>query len=193
MEILKPALPARLKMLFMACIVLSAALIDCSEFNQPVMPSILFTREAYDQDSLVGVRFDYDARLITLYIMQDFGVTRWTNATLFIKMRNNNEYTTKNLRHFPFDFRMDFVIDTNMSSAHEPWQLSYKTFDSLGNMLDSDHNKFNADNTTRIFLRKKFTPDIQTFFWQIEFYNDYGMVKLPEQPGIWYFGLADWY
>jgi hypothetical protein len=119
---------------------------------------------------------------------------RWPKVTLFIKLRKENEYITDHLSEVPVDYQVKITIDTACFIDSSFWLYNvavYEILDNHGDTLYKNYSSFNdVDGSFFIYLGDELTLPVSPFFWQIEFYNKNSSIdRLPDIPGLWFFGL----
>ncbi len=162
---------------------------SCARFNEPVLPEVEFTREAYDKLAGIGVSFGYNSEHFTIDLQNNKGNFNSPFAKLFIRCRNGADLP-ESLSDSSVDYLVNFA---SSASTLLPENVEIVTWiiDRHGDTLRHKiRSVLNADNTY-IARLDSLPDDVSLFYWQIEFYFEKGgTLRLPQTPCIWYFGLT---
>lgn len=190
MAFLKRKYKIRTLIFYLNMLLISGFLCNCSDFNQPVVPTVEFTREAYDDLAGIGVSFGYNFEYFTIDLQNNIRTLQSPLATLYITFQNENDFPDKYLSDSSADYRV--IIDSYESIFYkENSDISTLIIDRHGDTLG--HPRKSICNANKIFIIQLDTlpRDISLFYWQIDFYCGYNKpLRLPETPGIWYFGFT---
>lgn len=185
MEFLKPSRKVLIKGMLNLCALGSVMVFDCSEFNKPVQPIIMFSYTANDPGS--GSSIDFSTyKVITLK-------PNWkiepgdspVNAKIYIKKRNENELVVDNLSDSSCNFHADVSLDNSMDSSDIG--IPFDFFTNRGEKLKG-YKFWSAYDKSVTLLLWELPDTLSLFFWQADFFVKGDTIRLPEQPGLWYFG-----
>lgn len=184
----------KLNKLQIAGAVLLVALFACSEFNQPVTTNVELQRYGYDMKYYSGSKVSFNNNGKTIELLANWNVESEQfpmEVKVFIKKRNENEYRSNPLS----GTSVDRVVNVNLDQSSSRFDIVafYNIVNGGGDTLYKRITWSSQDDrSVGVTFEDTLRTDFQFFFWQAEFYVYDDTIRIPEQPGIWYFTYSEW-